>query len=97
MCPPKIHSSSDPVTCDGHLTGLAKKFVWVFPSDGTEKSEQTFWPVQCIPKKQILIHLEYFRGGSVVKNPPTSAGDAGDKGLISALGRSGREGNGNPL
>ena len=35
-----------------------------------------------------------FPGGSVVKNPPANAGDAG---LISGLGRSPGEGNGNPL
>ena len=33
-------------------------------------------------------------GGSVVKNPPTSAGDVGS---IPCLGRSPGEGNGNPL
>ena len=33
----------------------------------------------------------------MVKNLPANAGDAGDKGLIPALGRSRREGNGNPL
>ena len=31
------------------------------------------------------------------KNPPASAGDARDKGLIPELGRSPGEGNGNPL
>ena len=36
-----------------------------------------------------------FSGGSVVKNPPTSAGDTGDMGLIPGLGRSSREGNHN--
>ena len=35
-----------------------------------------------------------FPGGSVVKNPPTSAGDMG---LIPESGRSLGEGNGNPL
>ena len=35
-----------------------------------------------------------FPGGSVVKNP---AANAGDMGLIPGLGRSSREGNGNPL
>ena len=35
-----------------------------------------------------------FPGDSVVKNPPANAGDTG---LISGLGRSPREGNGNPL
>ena len=38
-----------------------------------------------------------FPGGSVVKNPPTSAGDATATGLIPGLGRSPGEGNGNPL
>ena len=33
----------------------------------------------------------------VVKNPPANVGDAGDLGLISGLGRSPEEGNGNPL
>ena len=38
-----------------------------------------------------------FPGGSAVKNPPASAGDAGDKGLISGLERSPGVGNGNPF
>ena len=38
-----------------------------------------------------------FPGGSVVKNPPASIGDAGDVGLIPGLGRSPGIGNGNPL
>jgi len=33
----------------------------------------------------------------MVKNPPANAGDAGDAGLTSGLGRSPGEGNGNPL
>ena len=33
----------------------------------------------------------------MVKNPPANAGDAGDSGSIPGLGRSPREGNGNPL
>ena len=33
----------------------------------------------------------------VVKNPPASAGDIRDTGSIPKLGRSHREGNGNPL
>ena len=35
-------------------------------------------------------------GGSVVKNPPASAGDAGDPGSIPGLRRSPGGGNGNP-
>ena len=38
--------------------------------------------------------VEGFLGGSLVKNPPANAGDAG---LIPGLGSSLREGNGNPL
>ena len=41
----------------------------------------------------IIEHLG-FPGGSAVKNLPASAGDIG---LIPGLGRSRREGNGNPL
>ena len=38
-----------------------------------------------------------FPGGSVVKNLPDKAGDAGNAGLIPESGRSPAEGNGNPL
>ena len=38
-----------------------------------------------------------FPGGSVVKNPPANAGDAGDSVSISGSGRSPGGGNGNPL
>jgi len=38
-----------------------------------------------------------FPGESVVENPPASAGDTGDSGLIPGLGRSLGGGNGNPL
>ena len=38
-----------------------------------------------------------FPGGSVVKNPPSNAGEAGNVGLIPGLGRSPGGGHGNPL
>ena len=38
-----------------------------------------------------------FPGGSMVKNPPANAGDAGDTGSIPGSGRSPGEGNDNPL
>ena len=38
-----------------------------------------------------------FPSSSVVNNPPSSAGDTGDVGLILALGRSSGVGNGKPL
>ena len=47
--------------------------------------------------KYLYIHINVytgFPGGSVIKNPPTSAGDSGS---IPGLGRSPGEGNGNPL
>ena len=45
-----------------------------------------------------LLYNLGFPGGSVVKkNPPANAGNAVKMGLISALGRSSRRGNGNPL
>ena len=43
------------------------------------------------------MHVIGFPSGSVVKNLPAKAGDAGDKGSIPDLGRSPGEGNGNPL
>ena len=44
-----------------------------------------------------LLFIKGFPGGSVVKNLPASARDAGDMGLILELGRSPEEGNDNPL
>ena len=38
-----------------------------------------------------------FQGGSVVKNSPSNAGEAGNVGSILGLGRSPGGGNGNPL
>ena len=43
------------------------------------------------------VSLQGFPGGSVVKNPPINAGDAGVAGSIPGWGRSPERGNGNPL
>ena len=43
------------------------------------------------------MQIEFFPGGSVVKNIPANAGDIGDMTSISGPGRSPGEGNGNPL
>ena len=43
------------------------------------------------------MQLAGFLGGSVVKNPPASAGDTGDTGLMPGLGKSPGGGNGKPL
>ena len=45
----------------------------------------------------MLVHKLGFPGGTVGMNPPASAGDARDGGLILGLGRFTGEGNGNPL
>ena len=42
-------------------------------------------------------HQASFPGGSVIKNPPANAGDAGDTGLNPGLERFPGERNGNPL
>ena len=46
-------------------------------------------------KKNIL--FQGFPGAEVVKNQPANAGDAGDTGSISELGRSSRVGYSNPF
>ena len=54
----------------------------------------------CVFRFDIWMKLNMFKGfpdGSVVKNPPTSAGDARDLVSIPGLGRSPIGGNGNPL
>ena len=45
----------------------------------------------------IILQLQGFPGGLVVKNMPANAGDAGDAGSIPGLGRSPGEGLGNPF
>ena len=52
---------------------------------------------QRIVLKTISVYVKGFPGGAVVKNPPASAGDAGDAGLIPGSGRSPGKGDGNPL
>ena len=47
-------------------------------------------------KWSLYIYLG-FPGDSMVKKPPTNAGEAGDSGLISGSRRSPEGGNGNPL
>ena len=58
----------------------------------------------CITKNKNILLLKRlpslqlgFPGGSVVKNPPANAGDAGEVGSISELGRFPGVGNGNQL
>ena len=44
-----------------------------------------------------LVGKDQLVSGSVVKNPPTNAGDTGDLNSIPGSGRSRGEGNGNPV
>ena len=44
-----------------------------------------------------FVHIKGFRGGIVVKNPPTSAGDPTDMGPVPGSGRPPGVGNSNPL
>ena len=44
-----------------------------------------------------MLTFKDFPGGSVVKNPPASAGNMGDTDSIPGSGRSPEGGNGNPL
>ena len=67
----------------------------------------TFWPIQYTHESwqkrrhfcqiHVLDLHAAFPGGSVVKNPPTNAGHAGDMGLTHGLGRSPGEENSNPF
>ena len=50
-----------------------------------------------LPELVIVYFIWGFPHGSVVKNPPDHAGDAGDAGSIPGSGRSPGGGNGNPL
>ena len=43
-----------------------------------------------------LLFLEWFPGGTAVKNPPANAGDARDLGSVPGLGRSPGDRNGKP-
>ena len=69
----------------GHIYPL-ELVSWLFFSDTS-------------PGKELLgcVVVLGFPGGSVVKNPLASAGDARDAGSISGLGRSPGGGNDNPL
>ena len=60
------------------------------------KTEEIKLVINNLPTKKSP-DLHSFPGGSVVKNPLANAGDTGNTGSISGLGRSPGGGNGNPL
>ena len=57
----------------------------------------TIWAIGKSPRERELWFLEGFPSGSMVKNPPAKAWDAGDVGLTPGSGRSPEGGNGIPL
>jgi len=66
---------------------------------GYSKNPHTVIPCQnsWLSNWLLLTIRKYFPGHTMVKHLPTSAGDSVDMGSIPGLGRSPREGNGNPL
>ena len=59
--------------------------------------DQWTGPLSWKRKTEPIITLQGFPGGLGAKNPPVNPGDTRDSGSIPGLGRSPREGNGNPL
>ena len=68
--------------------------VWCLPPHGLQHARPLCPPLRL---RRGLILAWDFPGGSVVKHPSASAGNAGDVSFIPGLGRSLRGGNGNPL
>ena len=85
--------------------------LWFRESDGLSRTTGLLYSLPQLPEWLSLLQRQMeswavygslpetmgFPGGSVVKAPLASAGDAGDKGLIPGLGSSPGGGNGNPL
>ena len=74
-------------------------YNWVLKFSAANCSTKSVWifPIHKRDKRSILllsVSFKGFPGGSVVKNPPANAGDAGS---IPGSGRSSGEGNDNPL
>ena len=74
-------------------------YNWILKFSAANCSTKSVWifPIHKRDKRSILllsVSFKGFPGGSVVKNPPANAGDAGS---IPGSGRSSGEGNDNPL
>ena len=92
-----------------HLCGLSnneewKRGIWKdrLGKNGEDSWMSIFWHLDMILKKRWTFKGFYkkargFPGGPTVKNPPTNAGDSGDKGSIPGSERCPEGGNGNPL
>ena len=59
--------------------------------------QKTVLKISLLKSNSGEVVVKGFAGGSMVKNLPANAGDAGDRVLIPGLGRSPGEGNGKPL
>ena len=59
--------------------------------------QKTVLKISLLKSNSGEVVVKGFAGGSMVKNLPANAGDAGDRVLIPWLGRSPGEGNGKPL
>ena len=70
---------------------------WLYKSLGFDKCIELCNHFHSHYKEHSIQQKKRFPDGAVVKNPPASAGDSGDMGSISGLGRPPEEGNGNPL
>ena len=85
-----------------HSTGLsqaAPSHVWARKSDFGDRSRACL--LLCLTQANLLTEIMGFHwgfpGGSVTKNLPANAGDAGGAGSIPGSGRSPGVENGNPL
>ena len=68
-----------------------------FRKKGEISTHEIFNTGEHVQKKLPSARVNCFPGGTVVKDPPTSAGGTRDHGSISGSGRSPGEGKGNPL
>ena len=100
----------DPMDYTIHAILQARTLEWVaFPFSRGSSLPRDQTQVSCIAGRfftswatriaHLCIHTKHchFPGGTVVKNPPVSAGDTGAVGSILGSGRPLGEGNGNPL
>ena len=77
-----------------HEDLLCSRVSVVILDHKNKKNCTSLWVAYVIVFKHYLKKIQGFPGGSVVKNPPANAGDAGS---IHGLGRSPGEGNGNSV
>ena len=89
----------DQILSNGAAEGTQGPNCWQLEMSGQGVWNHTLWIIVCMYVYMCLLdnNSEAWRGfsvGSVVQNPPASAGNVG---FIPGLGRSSGEGNGNSL